>query len=459
MTTLRGWRTRIGTLSLGLLLAACSDSDGASDSVTKQGEETPQGEMPAAGAGGAPSAATVVAELRSRVARETSKAQEAVPAAQAQQDFAFRFLQKLPGDENVAFSPHSLSVSFAMLTDAAAGETLAEIQQAFGFPDIDEAFQRSQNALLQGLAERNHDARDLGNRRVDAQQLAQSSDVWLRPDAPPQDGFLDTLARYYGSGIHQADFAAHPEEVRMAINEKVKTDTHDLIPELMPAESLTQDTVVVLTSALYFKAPWAAPFPRATTGDFHGLDGKTLSTPMLHQETSLPYYAGSRFVSVALPYAGNELSMVLLVPDDGAFDEVRAALTGDTLVDVVASSAPTRVDLSLPKFQLASRIAVKETLIKLGIGAAFERAEASFPKLQSPKVEQVFLDDVQHQATVAIDEEGTEASAATAIQGAGGGSAAPTADPVVVNVDHPFFFVIRDNPTGAVLFVGQVVNP
>ena len=443
MKTFRGYSGLGSTLALlgvGLLSAGCSGSE---DDHGSEGE-----------AGG------VIAELRSTAPRVTADVSEATRASLAEQAFGVSFLHELDAHSNVTFSPHSLSTAFAMLTDAAEGTTLDEVEQVLAFGTVDEAFHRSQDALELGLAGRNRDAVQDEHQKVDAQILSASNDIWIRDDVPPQPSYLDTLAKYYGVGVHQADFPNHPQEARAAINSKVSHDTHQLISELIPEESITPDTVSVLTNAIYFKAPWATALGAPVPGDFHKLDGSTASADMLRTGGDLRYYAGADFVSVGLPYYGGELEMMLIVPAAGAYDAVRSALTSETLTQMVTSGSYQPVSLTLPKFNLKSVVPAATTLQALGMLTPFDENAAQFPKFASAKYDNVYIGDVLHQATVAIDEKGTEASAATAIVLAGTVSIAiETPPPKVVVADHPFLFVIRDNPTGAVLFIGQVVEP
>lgn len=425
----------LGLVGLGLLFSGCSG-----DATDDEG-------------GG------VASELRSTKARVKPPASEAARASGSEQAFAFSFLHALPGNTNLTFSPHSLSAAFAMLSDAAAGQTLQELQDTLQFGGTDEAFHRAQSALKLELAARNREATENGLLKVPAQILTESNDIWIRRDAKPADSFLDTLAQYYGAGVHLADFGGAPEEARKAINAKVATDTHQLITDLIPPGVLDKNVVTVLTNALYFKAPWAMEFSSPYPGDFHPLDGGISTVNMLRKIDSLPYYAGNGFVSVAVPYRGNQLSMVLVLPDGGAYEQVREQLSSEGLSDIVAGQANELLDLTLPAFKLASTVPATAVLGKLGLTRAFDGAAAEFPKLESEKFPTVNIKDVFQKATVAIDEHGTEAAAATAIVGASGGSSGPPPQPKVVIVDRPFLFMIRDNPTGALLFVGQVVAP
>jgi len=408
-----------------------------------------------------PASGSAISELRSSASRVTPDVSEAAPAAEAEQAFAFGFLQQLADDENITFSPHSLSAAFAMLTDAADGKTLTEIEQTLKFPRADEAFHRAQDALNLGLAARNRPAIDEPDEKVEAQTLSESNDVWIRDDARPQDSYLDTLARYYGAGVHEADFGKQPEAARLAINAKVSADTHELIPQLIPRGSIDDRTVLVLTNAMYFKAPWRTPFADAVPGDFHALDGSTKSASMMAQQAAFPYYEADGFVSVAVPYYGKDLELMLIVPDAGKYADVRGQLSSALLNAMAGTRTTELVALTLPKLDLQSTVMATPTLKALGMQTPFSSVDADFPKLKSPLFDRVYISDVLHQATVAIDEKGTEASAATAIVLSGVSSAPtePPPQPKVVTVDRPFFFVIRDNPTGAVLFVGQVVAP
>jgi serpin B len=411
------------------------------------------------GAGSKPdaveSSSASVTEVQSDAARFTPDPSEATRAGTSEQEFGVDFLLVEPADSNLVFSPHSLSTALAMLTDAAAGDTLTQIADTFHFGTIDETFQRSEDALALGLSARNRDAIVNTDQRVDAQILNQSNDIWIRKGQPPVASYLDTLAQYYGAGVHQADFLDDAEGVRAAIDQKVSDDTQGLIPELIPPHELTPDTLAVLTNALYFKAPWADPFDAPAPGSFNELDGSVATVDMMGGIGTWEYYAGNGFVSVAVPYYGAELELLLLVPDLGTYDTFRSSLTSSLLDQVVAQRSATSVVVTLPKFSVTSAVSAKQVLQELGMPVPFESGVAEFPKLggQAP-----YISAVLHQATIAVDEKGTEASAATAVILTDQSIAVPST-PLVVTVDRPFVFALRDNPTGALLFLGQVVAP
>jgi serpin B len=341
----------------------------------------------------------------------------------------------------------------AMASAAAADETLAEISDALAFGEVNEAFHRSQDGLGLALTARNRAKTE----DYDALILEQANDVWVHADAPPESAYLDTLAAYYGTGVHQAEFDSEPELVRAAINTDISDTTRGLIPELLGEDAITARTVLVLTNALYFKAPWTHPMGTPGSADFHRLDGSIASIPYLRNTDSLAYRAGEDYVSVAVPYAGGELELLLVVPELGAYETVRQQLSASFVDELVAARTPTYVQLDLPKFTIKSDLPAKEVLGELGIEKLFAPG-AELPGLpMPPDLATPYVSDILHQATIAIDEKGTEASAATAVIFAGTSSAPP--EPVPVIVDRPFFMAVRDIPTGALLFLGQVVEP
>lgn len=439
MKASQGFRGHVSLLGLvgTLLLGAC----GGGGASTEQ--ERPAG---------------VVHELKSAEARVAADASEARSAAESEQDFAFEFLQQLDATKNQAFSAHSMSVAFAMLSDAAAGSTLSEVEQSLSFGAVDEAFHRSHDALGLQLAARNRAAISTDEAKVEAQILNESNDIWIRSDIPPEPSLLDTLARFYGAGVHQADFGKQPEQARLAINGKVASDTNQLITELIPKGMIDNLTLAVLTNALYFKAPWTHELADPQPGPFQNLDGSSTTAQMLAMGTQ-NIYKGSGFVSVALPYYGNELELLMIVPDAGAYESVRADLTGTQLREIVTGRTAATVAVTFPEFSLKSTIPAKEVLQKLGMQTAFDPELAELPKFPAQELGNAYISDVLHQATVAVDKKGTEASAATAIVLSGLSCDCPAPEPERVVVDRPFLFVIRDNPTGAVLFTGQVVDP
>ncbi|OFW64012.1 MAG: hypothetical protein A2135_03870 [Actinobacteria bacterium RBG_16_67_15] len=269
--------------------------------------------------------------------------------------------------------------------------------------------------------------------------------------------YLDLLARNYGAGIRLVDFREAAEEARVAINAWVADETNDRITDLIPQGAIDELTRLVLVNAVYLDATWARPFDPEVTFDapFFRLDGTEVSVATMHayQMTS-QYAAGDGWQAIDLPYTGDELSMVIVVPDSGRFAEVEALIAVGLLGEVRTALDTAIVDLSLPKFEMRNQLSLVEALRSLGIAQAFDPGVADFTGISTE--DQLYVSDVIHEAFIAVDEAGTEAAAATAV--IIGTTSLPT-DIVSLEIDRPFLFFLQDRTTGAVLFLGRVVDP
>lgn len=349
---------------------------------------------------------------------------------------------------NLFMSPHSISVALAMTYAGAAGDTATQLADTLHLglpePQLHAAF----DALDLTLAARATQATgDTIPFRLNVVNALFGQTGWQFLPA-----FLDTLAVYYGAGMRVLDFAVDPDAARATINAWVEDQTNDRIRELLPEGTVQASTRLVLVNAIYFSAAWATPFePGATTArPFHLGDGATIDVPTLHQDVELGYGAGPGFRAAELPYDGEQLAMVVIVPDDLASFE--AALDAPRLAEVMASLTAHQLELHLPKFRFEAPLGLREHLIALGLTDAFTAA-ADLSRIDGSR--QLVIQDVLHKGFVAIDERGTEAAAATAV--VVGDSSAPAR--ATLAVDRPFLFLIRDRPTGAILFLGRVVDP
>jgi serpin B len=271
--------------------------------------------------------------------------------------------------------------------------------------------------------------------------------------------FLDTLAVHYGAGLYVLDFEADPEGSREVINTWVEDVTEDKIVDLIPPGAIHEATRLVLTNAIYFSAAWATPFEVEDTAPrpFTTPEG-AVDVPTLHQVAELGYGEGPRFRAAELPYDGGQLSMVVVVPEllpeetGDPLSLLEAELTGAKLGEILDSLQAANVTLELPKFQYDAPLSLRDTLSELGMVDAFT-TDADLSGIDGTRG--LVISDVIHKGFVGIDEKGTEAAAATAV--IIDDSAAP--EPAELIVDRPFLFFIVDRPTGAVLFVGRVVDP
>ncbi|HKO90151.1 MAG TPA: serpin family protein, partial [Polyangiaceae bacterium] len=365
-------------------------------------------------------------------------------------EFGWKFYaEEATPAQNAFFSPYSISVASAMLVAGASGETKSEMQAALAFSSDGDAFHQARNSVSQALEARNRP----GTENANAQSLRVSNDLWLARDFRPTSTFLDTLSSYYGASSFLAPFSAQPEKARLAINAKVADDTEQLIPELLPDGSIANDTLFVLTNALYFNAHWAHEFSEATTTQqvFHAQSGATPEVPMMHAQLGVSHFSGPDYTAVALPYERFELELVAIMPSAGSFDSFSQNLTAASIANITNQLVHAELDLSFPKFGIESTVPLKERLQALGMQRAFSDS-AEFNGIAPG----IYLSGAFHDATLVLDEEGTEAAAATAFVGVG------TSEPqgvIPVVFDRPFVFFIRDVETNALLFVGHYTNP
>ena len=299
---------------------------------------------------------------------------------------------------------------------------------------------------------RNHAAADGQN----AQSLRVSNDLWLDRSYRPAATYLDVLSAYYGADVSLADFAGQVDIARSAINDKVARDTQQLIPELLAPGSLQPLTTSVLTNSLYFKANWSQSFDPADTQQdlFVTTAGSNAPVSLMYRTFETDYVASPEYEAIRLPYSGNELELIAIMPRLGTFAEFVGTLTAERALAISSelTSGYTNVALGFPKFSLDYRLPLKDRLQQLGMKLAFEPG-ADFDEQLGPLV---YVADAFHQATIAVDEQGTEAAAASSFEEIVLSKPPP---PISVTFDHPFVFFIRDRATNALLFVGHLVVP
>ena len=362
--------------------------------------------------------------------------------------FAFDLYQALRDREgNLFYSPYSISLALAMTYAGARGETEQQMAETLRFTLAQERLHPALNALDLALtAQANQDF-----------ELNIANSLWGQADYAFLAEFLDTLAQNYGAGLRLLDFESAPEPSRQTINEWVSEQTEERIMDLIPQGAITPLTRLVLANAIYFDAEWVHPFAKDLTRDapFYTLDGGQVSAPMMamNDPAMLSYAQGAGYQAVELPYQGNEMSMLVVVPDAGQFESFEAALDAKQVDAILEQVESKRVVLNMLKFTYESKIGLAGTLAGMGMPNAFGNADFS----GMDGTHDFVISGVFHKAFVAVDEAGTEAAAATAVV-VGLTSIAPEPD-VVLTVDRPFVFVIRDMESGTILFVGRVVNP
>ncbi|MCC5953774.1 MAG: serpin family protein [Acidimicrobiia bacterium] len=351
--------------------------------------------------------------------------------------------------ENLAYSPLSIAIALAMTSAGARGSTLAEFEQALGAEDT--AAQEGWAWTEQQLSGRAGDVTLVDGSGGEV-SLHIANRLFAQAGFDIDADFVEVVSAAYGAGVGLEDFAADPDGARERINAWVADQTEDQIPDLLPDGAIDTLTRLVLANAVYFKAPWLSPFEEAATADrpFTLADGTTVDVPTMSNTAGYGNASGPGWEAVTLPYGGEELEMVIVLPDEDAFAEVEAQVP-DGLFDEVPSGELDRLQLTLPRFQIRSPLPLREPLEALGLEAAFDPDRADFSGINPAP--DFYIQDVVHEAFVAVDEEGTEAAAATGV------IMGITSMPPSVVVDRPFLWAIRDVPTGLVLFLGRVLDP
>ena len=437
-----------------LLLASCAAGPGdGKDTTTTTGSETTS----TTGSASHDDVLLAASDL-SRVSASAPRA-DILSASAAIDAFGadlYAVLAKTAGDGNLVFSPASIETALAMTYAGAAGATADEMAKTLHFGLQGDALHQAFNSLDSLLESRSWQGKDPEGR--DQGVLVKTANsLWAQKDLPFETLFLDTLAADYGAGVRLVDYKTAAEDARKTINEWVAGQTEDKIKDLIPQGALDELTRLVLVNAVYLDATWASQFDKAMTvdGQFNTLAGSAVTTPMMNQSAGFPYAKGNGWQAVELPYARDELAMLLVVPDQGRFAEVEGELQGG-LIHQAASALATgaEVELTMPKFEIRTQAGLADALKAMGMAKAFDPQAADFSGMT--RQEALYISDVIHEAYIAVDEEGTEAAAATAVIMRA--TAAPMAM-VQLKVDRPFLFALRDRDTGAVLFLGRVTDP
>ncbi len=353
-----------------------------------------------------------------------------------------------PNEGNLFFSPYSISTALAMTYAGARGETAEQMAKVLHFP-------LNQNLLHPTCAEL---ARALNRYGLPRDyQLNVANSLWGAWDLRFREDYQQLLKSNYGSRIRPVDFRGQPDPSRQRINHWVEERTNGKIKELLQQGDITKLTALVLVNAIYFKAAWEKPFqPSATNKDarFALENGKTVPVAMMKQTGDFNYMEDEALQALELLYEGRELSFVALLPKEkNGLARLEDSLTAAKLNGWLANMKSQEVAVELPKFKITSRFDLADVLSTMGMPLAF-RGGADFSGMTMEQ--KLFISKVIHQAFVDVNEEGTEAAAATAVVMM---RASAPQKRVSFRADHPFLFLLRDNRTGSILFVGRMTNP
>jgi serpin B len=371
--------------------------------------------------------------------------------------------------DNFCLSPYSIQIALAMAYAGAEGETRAQMGKVLHYEssETDDSFL----ALVAGL--------DLAVSKSAA--AAEKSKKFGGPSEPitletanrlfGQNGydfripFLNLLKEKYGAPFDPLDFAKNPDAATKLINDWVAGKTHQRIRDLIPLGGLTKDTRLVLTNAIYLKAPWAEEFSAEATKPepFHLEGNKVANVPMMIKKQHFGFFEGDGFSAVTVPYSGDDLQFLIILPSavDG-LHAVESRLSASVLSDC-SKAEPRDIVVHLPKFKLEPpTLSLGDILQSLGMRAAFDqpRGSANFDRIAQRKPnDYLAISEVYHKTFISVDEKGTEAAAATAVAMARTAMMSRPVEPLVFKVDHPFIFAIQHRPSGACLFLGRVADP
>ena len=400
-----------------------------------------------------PAAAEVLKSDKERIASPDVNPSEQALLVEGNSAFAFALYQALREQEgNLFYSPHSISVALAMTYAGARSQTAEQMAATIQFLLEQERLHPAFNWLDAELASRGEGAQ---GKDGEGFRLNIVNAIWGQKDYGFLPAFLDVLAENYGAGLRILDFVNETEKSRITINDWVSDQTEDRIKDLIPPGVISSLTRLVLTNAIYFNAAWEYPFDEDVTadGDFYLLDDRQVIVPMMKQTELFGYADGEGYQAVELAYDGGELSMVILIPESGHFQAFEEDLEAQRVRDIISDMQNAQVTLMMPKFEFDSEFSLKDTLAGMGMPVAFS-GEADFSGMTGTL--DLCISEVIHKAFVSLDEAGTEAAAATAVVM---DESEMPGEPVEVTIDHPFIFLIRDIGTGAILFVGRVLNP
>ena len=426
-------------VTVAVLAAACSDSDTASTTVPEPSSSATITSPPASSTTDPASAtSTIPARDLLPCPNQGFDSPEAELAA-GLNTAGFDLWRDQPLEGNLVFSPASIGHTLLMARAAADEATGAAIDRALCLP-TGAAAHEAWRAIAETI-----DLADAEDKVV----VTIADRIWPRLDITPDPAWVDLLADEHGTTLQPLDLAGEPEASREVINAWVADQTQGLIPELLPEGFINDQMILVLTDALYFEAEWQRHFGKYSpvTDTFTHLDGSTVQVEFLRElELADRRGRGDGFVAAELPYAGGAFSMLLIVPDEGRFAEVRDRLDQDLLDQIDATFTTGPYELLMPRWDATTNLDLMGWLSAIGV------APGHYPGI-SPDA---FLGAAVHGADIAVDELGTVAAAATA-----GGflQSGPPLPELTVKADKPFLYVIRERSSGLVLFAGQVTDP
>lgn len=414
-----------------------------------------------------PTAATIPAPTETPpppipATRESSLEEDAASVAalvNGNTAFAIDLYKTIGGsNDNIFMSPYSISIALAMALGGARGETESQMARTLRFALPQNRLHPVFKALQSDLALLSSDENS------DSFKLNIVNSVWGQREHGFLPEYLGILALNYGNDVREVDFRANPQDARRQINDWVTNGTAGRINDLIGPDAIDHFTRLVLANAVFFRGEWENPFDERATSRkaFFSLDGTENRVEMMGHIEDFAYTRGANYQAVEMPYKGEETSMVILLPDEGKFVEFENTLDPTILVSAIENLETRPVRLIVPKFELDFSLPLVDHLKTMGMPNAFDEKRAEFQGMDGLSClagdnECLHVSDVVHKAFVSVDEAGTEATAATAVI-VDVVKEAETEEPIVLSINRPFIFLIRDKQSGSILFLGRVVT-
>ena len=356
------------------------------------------------------------------------------------------YARRSGSESNLFFSPNSIETALAMTYAGARGRTADQMAAVLHLPPGNKTVETAFGDFITGLN---------GNGEARKYQLSIANALWGQRGFHFLPDFVHLLNSNYGAGLEEVNFKEDSEGARQTINAWVEKKTNGKIQDLIGAGALTPATRLVLTNAIYFKGTWEAPFRKEETYEETFYRPEKANVPMMHRTGDYGYFEGDDFKAITMPYAGGDLSMIILLPNkNDGLPSLEKELTAEAFAKWTSRFQSQEVRVSLPRFQLTEKFELAGTLTSMGMRDAFG-ASADFSGMTGSR--NVAISDVIHKAFVEVNEQGTEAAAATGVMMLG--MAAWPAPPKDFRADHPFLFLIRDDASGAILFMGRLADP
>ncbi|MEF8879447.1 MAG: serpin family protein [Candidatus Thermoplasmatota archaeon] len=361
-------------------------------------------------------------------------------------NFSFELYNQICSENtgNIFYSPYSVFVALAMTYEGARNETAEEMQNVLNIPRNNDTILKSMETMYKVFNQNS------------SYNLSTANALWIKKDYHILDDYINVIKEYYHGKAEELDFS-NASKAAEIINNWVENQTNNKIQDLIPPSSINRFTRLILTNAIYFKGTWQTQFDEENTTDrdFKLSDGSTIQVPTMYlSEKRFNYTETEKLQVLELPYSGGDVSMIILLPikDEGLED---ISIDSEKLSDLTSSLTSTKVDVYLPKFKLETKYGLNEVLSAMGMPEAFNPQEANFSGIN--REERLFIDGVIHKAFIEVEEEGTEAAAATGV--IVGATSIKPPKTITFKADRPFMFIIQHKITDNILFMGKVTNP